>query len=161
MNPRRWLPTLTCLLLGLSACEQALTTGDAQCSSGERWTGGNQGSALMHPGRDCIACHSGGGGPRYGAVGTVYDALDEKNDCFGVADVQVELTGADGAVVRMTTNDAGTFVLGRGKVTTPYTAKLIYEGRERPMAAAQTNLDCASCHTATGANNAPGRILAP
>ena len=46
-------------------------------------------------------------------------------------------------------------------IATPYSVKLLYEGRERIMGAMQTELSCNSCHTETGANGAPGRILVP
>jgi len=155
--------TVLSFLLLFAACDSSNTTSaDDQCASGERWTGGNRESPFMHPGRDCVSCHTQAGeGPRYAIAGTVFDLPHEADDCFGVADVIVQITGADGAVVELTSNDAGNFFLGKGAVATPYTAKLIYEGRERPMTTPQTDFNCASCHTATGTNAAPGRVLAP
>ena len=115
----------------------------------------------MHPGRDCIECHDRGEGPSYALAGTVYELPAEADDCFGVADVIIELKGADGATVQVTSNDAGNFTARHLEIEAPYTARLLYEGRERVMTTPQTDFDCASCHTATGNNNAPGRILAP
>jgi len=152
---------VTVLCCGLFACGGPSTADDPSCASGERWTGGNHGSSLMHPGRDCIECHDRGEGPSYELVGTVYEGLAERNDCLGVPDVVVELKGADGATQRVTSNDAGNFALHEVTVEAPYTVRLLYEGRERAMTTAQTSFGCAECHTATGANDAPGRILAP
>lgn len=80
---------------------------------------------------------------------------------FGVAGVVLELTDADGVITTVTSNSAGNFVVLETTIATPYTAKLTYEGRERVMATPQTELSCNACHTETGANGAPGRILAP
>jgi hypothetical protein len=43
----------------------------------------------------------------------------------------------------------------------PYTARVKANGKVNAMAAAQTNGDCNSCHTAAGAEGAPGRVLFP
>lgn len=150
------------LVFVLAACDEGGgSVADARCASGERWSGGNAGSPLMHPGRDCIGCHSDGEGPRFSVAGTVFDRVDEPDECFGTADVRVELIGADGRTVVMHSNDAGNFDHGRVDLAMPYTARLVYEGRERLMTTPQTELNCASCHAATGLNGAPGRILAP
>lgn len=137
------------------------TAMDTTCSTGERWTGGDRESPMMHPGRDCVACHSQRGeATSLNLAGTVFDVQNEKDDCFGVADVTIEITGADGQVTSLTSNDAGNFSR-HVQVAMPYTAKLVYEGRERVMATPQSSLSCNSCHGAVGTNNAPGRILAP
>jgi hypothetical protein len=146
----------------LAGCEdEGGSVADSRCASGERWSGGDAESPLMHPGRDCVACHARGEGPRYVVSGTVYDALDEPDECFGVADVAVQLIGADGKTVELHSNDAGNFAHGKLDLALPYTTRLVYEGRERRMTTPQTELDCASCHGATGKNGAPGRILVP
>jgi hypothetical protein len=46
-------------------------------------------------------------------------------------------------------------------VARPFQAKVVRNGLERVMTVAQTTGDCNSCHTVTGANGAPGRIMAP
>ena len=116
----------------------------------------------MHPGMDCIGCHQEiGEAEEYTLGGTVYETLTEPDDCFGAAEVIVELTGADGEVLRMTTNDAGNFTRERASIALPYTAKLIADGRERNMVTPQTILSCNLCHAEAPINNAPGRILAP
>ena len=43
----------------------------------------------------------------------------------------------------------------------PFRAKVVFAGKERSMGTAQSTGDCNSCHTATGANGAPGRIVLP
>jgi hypothetical protein len=134
------------------------------CLSGMKWTGGNEGSAQMHPGGNCIVCHSSGEGPRFVVAGTVYRQMNEKTDCYGVQGAVVTLTDATGAVVRLTTNKAGNFMSrGRGKehLTMPYTAKVVFHGVERAMGTPQSTGNCAACHTAQGANGAPGRIIVP
>jgi len=127
-----------------------------------RWTYGNSGSSRMHPGGDCIDCHrSSFEGPLYPGAGTVMDYWDERTDCNGTGGITVELTGAGGEVVTATTNAAGNFAFTRS-VSTPYTARIIGpSGATREMIAPQTDLDCMHCHTETGANGAPGRIVAP
>jgi len=127
----------------------------------DRWSYGDIGTAYMHPGGDCIDCHAGGGGPRFTAAGSVMDAWHEPDDCFGMQGVAVEILGADGATTRLTTNETGNFYTSDA-IATPYTAKLIgADGATREMFTAQTDLDCMHCHTAAGANGAPGRIGHP
>ncbi len=46
-------------------------------------------------------------------------------------------------------------------VAFPYTAKVVSDGRERAMVTPQKDGDCNGCHTETGTNVAPGRIVAP
>jgi hypothetical protein len=137
---------------------------DEQCLSGVKWVGGNRESTHMNPGQDCLACHANlGEAEEVRLAGTVYDGTDEPNDCYGVEGVTIQITDSTNKVTELTSNAAGNFVLEseNGSITPPYSAKLIYEGRERMMGAMQTELSCNSCHTETGANGAPGRILAP
>lgn len=130
--------------------------------TGPRWTLGNRESPFMHPGGDCIDCHSSmREGPAYASAGTVMNYYDERTDCSGAGGVTVELTGANGAVVTATTNNAGNFWF-RTPVLTPYTARVIGPtGDVAQMFTPQTDLDCMHCHTAMGANDAPGRIYVP
>jgi hypothetical protein len=59
-------------------------------------------------------------------------------------------------------NAAGNFYLG-SPITPPFHAKVVnmLNGQERSMVAAQTTRDCNTCHTQSGANGAPGRIMLP
>ncbi len=129
------------------------------CASGMQWQGGESSSA-MSPGQDCIACHDSGEGPHYTIAGTVYSDPHAKNDCGGSSGVTVEITGADGKVLTLTTNEAGNFY-SRAAVAMPFTARVRQGNNMLPMAAAQSTGACNSCHTELGANAAPGRILAP
>jgi len=127
----------------------------------DRWSFGDSGSGFMHPGGDCIGCHSTRRAPRFTVAGTVMDAWHEPDDCFGTDGVLVEITGADGVVTFLHTNATGNFS-SRASIALPYTVKLTGpDGATREMFTAQTDLDCAHCHTQAGANGAPGRIGRP
>ncbi len=135
------------------------------CGTNAYWTRGEEGSALMNPGQDCVFCHRNEpSAPRFLTAGTVMAGLHDVDDCDGVQGAVVRITGADGGVVEVTTNAAGNFYVPADAgilIAVPYTATVFYEGRERPMAGAQTMLDCMVCHSARGGAGAPGRIEAP
>ncbi len=135
------------------------------CTSGQHWTQGNNGSANMHPGGACIACHGTQEeeAPRFTIAGTVYPTLNEPNDCNGINGggvAQVVITGADGRTLTLGVNAVGNFS-STTTVAGPFHAKVVRNGIERAMTVAQTAGDCNSCHTERGANGAPGRIMAP
>jgi len=135
-----------------------------ECISGLRWVGGDEESSRMHPGGDCIGCHTDRGeGPRYAVAGTIYEALDEPSDCFGFEGATVEITDADGKLFSMTANPAGNFYLssGDGPLAMPYRAAVVMDGVRREMASPQSDGNCANCHTAQGDLGAPGRVLVP
>jgi cytochrome c553 len=133
----------------------------AKCTSNRMWTQGDRGSASMHPGVACINCHKNEPrAPTLTIAGTVYPSGHEPNDCNGAAGANVVITDANGKVTTLVTNSAGNFRTSAA-IATPYTAKVTFNGKERAMQASQTVGDCNSCHTATGANNAPGRITLP
>jgi hypothetical protein len=138
--------------------------GGSACTSGEYWTGGDRESPLMHPGGECVSCHvSRHEGPRYSVAGTLYASMADPDDCYGVDpsySAQVLITDADGNEFTLTVNSAGNFVL-RDDLALPYTAKVLYNGSEHVMVTPQTEGDCNSCHTSSGANGAPGRIQLP
>jgi hypothetical protein len=138
------------------------------CTSNTYWTLGDHGDPLMHPGRACGGCHVVGGkasGKTFDIAGTVYPTAHEPDDCNGVSGATVVITDANGQEHSLSVNAAGNFyhsdLLGFGKFTVPYHAKVVFNGKERAMTAAQTVGDCNSCHTEAGANMAPGRILLP
>jgi hypothetical protein len=133
------------------------------CLSGMKWTGGDSESPEMHPGGNCISCHAAGEGPRFVVAGTVYRALNEPTDCYGVQGATVQLTDAKGTVFTMTSNKAGNFMLrARGKTPAmPFTAQVSYKGQVNAMGSPQSTGDCAACHTAAGNNGAPGRVIIP
>ena len=148
------------------ACSTDFTAASSTCKSGSVWTGGEDESAgdQMHPGGDCNACHaSKGKGPQFAAAGTVYlaSAGTDADDCLGVSGAKVVITKPDGTVAATaTSNSSGNFVFN-GTLPKPYKAYIEYNGKKREMNGAQSVGSCNSCHTITGANGAPGRILLP
>ena len=144
------------------------------CTSEKHWTGGDEESPNMHPGAACIACHSGGGGeeeeeegPLFAFAGTAYPTAHEPTDCNGVdgrvEGAEVVIVDAAGKTVTLKVNSAGNFYYeARGSgVTLPYRAKIVRDGRERAMATPQESGDCNACHTESGAEDAPGRVMVP
>jgi hypothetical protein len=133
----------------------------SECPSGQKWTGGNRESDLMQPGLDCVACHTREGeGPRFSISGTVYQDFSTADACTGVSGLKVVITGADGKVLNLIANEAGNF-FSEAVVALPYTARVVSANGERAMAGPQTVGSCNGCHTPTGLQSAPGRIVAP
>ena len=132
------------------------------CTSGILWANGNNGSPIMNPGMACNACHQIMGGPNLRLAGTVYTALNEKDLCYGKPQLTVRVTAADGKIFNLDVNNAGNFLLERNNPKPPFKAMVIDgNGKTRAMQGSVTSGDCNSCHTQTGKNGAPGRILAP
>jgi hypothetical protein len=132
-----------------------------KCSSGTMYSGGT--GPTMAPGQSCASCHRGGEAAAFAIAGTVYPTAHEPNNCNGANGTngaRVVITGANGTSLTLTPNSAGNFY-SQGTVSTPFTAKVTYMGRERVMATPQTNGDCNACHTQNGSMNAPGRIMLP
>lgn len=138
-----------------------------QCSTGQWWQSADDRNAgfSMHPGRACVDCHRSSGDQdallfRY--AGTVMANLRDEDDCRGVPGVTVEILNANDAVIATaTTNAAGNFGLMQPAFE-EFRVRLTYDGRNREMLGHQASTgDCNSCHTAAGANGAPGRIVAP
>ena len=133
-----------------------------QCTSG-LMTMLREGSR-MRPGDACVSCHaqSGGEAPRFTIAGTVYKTAHEPTNCNGVdvSGATVVVTDANNQTLTIAVNSAGNFY-SSATVATPFHAKVVYGGAERAMSAAQTSGDCNSCHTESGANSAPGRIMLP
>lgn len=153
------LPTGTC------AVENPYDTPLGLCTTDTRWTGGNRESARMRPGGACIACHADmREGPWFSVAGTVYASAHEPDDCNGTppgTDVPVvEITDAVGRVVQLEPNGAGNFY-SRSLLMLPYTARVLYQGRERVMVTPQDSGDCNACHTETGTDGAHGRVMLP
>lgn len=122
----------------------------------------------MMPGHACIACHvednaaSGeGDAPVFAFAGTLYATAHEPDDCAGAEGAEVVVTDARGAVFTTTANRSGNFFVETSGLMKPFRASVRFRGRERAMVTPQTDGDCNWCHTATGANSAPGRIVLP
>jgi hypothetical protein len=116
----------------------------------------------MAPGTACGACHLVIGKPLY-IAGTVFPTLHEADLCLGVSDVKVELVDNSGATHLLDVNSSGNF-LDNSLLElwpSPWTVAVVRGTARRPMVGTVTSGDCNSCHTAPGANSAPGRILAP
>jgi mono/diheme cytochrome c family protein len=137
----------------------------AVCTSGTFWSGNRKGPT-MQPGRACITCHeSEEDDPVVWVGGTVYPTLHEPDGCYGVAgEATVVITDAAGRVVSLPVGSTGNFSLpakSSAPLTMPIRAKVVKNGKERAMATPQSTGNCNGCHTQSGANGAPGRILAP
>jgi hypothetical protein len=149
------------------SCANTLDSTTASvCTTNVKWTRGDRGSSQMHPGGECITCHAGNAGPDdFAFAGTVFATAHEPDDCNGVngttAKLTVVVTGADGVETKATVNSVGNFYTS-GTITTPFSAKIVDgSGNERAMCVQQDKIDCNTCHTAAGKNDAPGRIAAP
>ncbi len=159
----RRVSCVLCVLMLAAACaegEQEVVVPTSECATGLKWDAGDEESPLMNPGEDCIACHKRDDGPSFTFAGTVFPGLQASDDCYGTEGVTVVIKGADGVEHRMTTNKAGNFFTEKA-IKTPYTAKIIYQGKERAMLSPQTSGACASCHGETATAGAPGRIALP
>ena len=161
----RMFSTLAALVL-LTACTDPVDPAELTgvCVSGDHWTNGDRESPLMHPGGDCIDCHSERGeGPSFAFAGTVYTDYDEEYDCNGVEGAEVEVTDAEGSTWTMTTNAAGNFFTYSRDAdpVMPITAVVRVGDAEHAMNTPQNDGDCASCHTAAGSGGAPGRVVVP
>lgn len=136
------------------------------CSSGKRWTEKDKGSPFMRPGSACISCHDRDDGPSYSVAGTVYATAHEPNDCNGHASsspMQVVITDAKGVTYSATVNAAGNFFFAQGTspIEIPLRAKVVANGKTSAMKEPVMHGDCNKCHTETGVEKAPGRIMAP
>ena len=165
-NARSAILCMIGLTLGLVACEQedrALGVPPRNCSGGSAVAA--QESAWMEPGGDCIGCHASGEGPSFLVAGTVMGASADDTNCAGIAGVMVRLTGADGTSIELTTNESGNFFtrLSATSLVFPYHAEIMRNGATSQMLTPRTATEtsCNVCHTASGANGAPGRIVAP
>ena len=151
--------------------------GASVCTTNATWDYGDSGATGMHPGVACINCHMDRPrAPQLLIGGTVYSTGHEPDDCAGGLPANngatVVITGADKKVqtikVLMTSNTklvppSGNFYLETfgHSLALPYTAKVVFNGKERAMNTAQMSGDCNSCHTELGDMNAPGRIVLP
>lgn len=132
-----------------------------RCTSGVTWSGGD-GSSRMEPGVACIHCHqSSFEAPRFTIAGTVYPTGHEPNECFGApGGATIEVTTSNGSVVNIPVNGAGNFYT-QTSIAFPIHVAVVVGGKRRSMAGVPASGDCNSCHTQTGANMAPGRIVLP
>ena len=133
------------------------------CTSGRNWTGGNHESWDMRPGGLCIDCHvRSHEGPIFDVAGTVYPSAHEPDDCNGTGSgITVVITDSTGWSLTLVPTAVGNFGERRTGLVMPYTAKVVRNGLERAMTTETDNGDCNFCHTESGNEDAPGRIMAP
>ncbi|MFO0598796.1 MAG: hypothetical protein U0228_26050 [Myxococcaceae bacterium] len=181
----RWVSVWALVAL-VSACGAPLSAGFSAggatptCPSGQKWTAGTRESELMNPGYACRSCHLGQNfqgqnptgqreaGKAYFFMGTVFSVANNEDLCAADAvpsDAVVEiLDPADNSVkLSLKVNAAGNFrsTSTMAGVPVPYKARVSAGGKTRAMGAAQSDGDCNVCHTSTGLQGAPGRILFP
>jgi len=124
----------------------ALTLSLAACGEGESE------HALMEPGSNCRACHTGGEPGAFTFAGTVYGAGDTAAGA-GLAGVTVTLTGTAGTDT-LVTNAAGNFYTGRNLGSSvDVTLSLGGVNVSRVGHIAGTTAGCGSCHVAGGSAN--------
>jgi hypothetical protein len=124
-----------------------------QCSSNKTWSSGT--GSTMRPGDACGRCHG------ISVAGTLYPTAHEPTNCYGIAaGSTVVITDATNKTVTLTVNSAGNF-LSSSSLTAPLTVKVVNGSKTRAMSAKAPSGDCNKCHTATGTQSAPGRIMAP
>jgi hypothetical protein len=138
------------------------------CSSMTTALPGN--GADMQPGAACASCHvlfGQASGHTFDVAGTVYLTAHEPDGCNGVnvSGAVVIITDATNTDTSLPVNSAGNFyhddLLGFAAFKTPLKARVQYNGNTRVMLTPLTTGDCNSCHTETGTQSAPGRIMLP
>ena len=145
---------------------------DPRCASGYRWVGKDHESKLMRPGTDCLACHrpeneddrdDDDEAPGFVVAGTVYGARNEPDNCLGSEGAVIRITDANGQRIERVSNRAGNFYIKskNTRLALPFMAEVSANGRTRAMQHAQCRTSCNVCHTATGTQGAPGRIVMP
>jgi hypothetical protein len=137
------------------------------CSSGRRWaqSGDDDGSGRMHPGIPCNACHASGEARRFGIAGTVYRTAHEPDDCIGgtlgATSAVVIITPATGPELTLPVGPTGNFYTYQS-IAQPFHVRVRNaQDVERAMLSSPPSGNCNSCHSWTGSNGAPGRVLSP
>lgn len=124
----------------------------------------------MRPGEACLSCHAEGKPDtfyKFQIAGTVYPTLHEPNYCNGDGDTKVQIIDSRGTTRELRTSETGNFYLRVGlPIVPPFTVQVIRGHKIRTMQRELTSLengdgDCNHCHTESGANGAPGRVVSP
>jgi hypothetical protein len=121
------------------------------CTSGQHSRGTGP---LMLAGADCTRCH------RFKIAGTVYPTAHEPNSCYGSSGATVIIVDAGGQMFMLSANQAGNFY-SNASPTPPLKIAVLAGGKMRQMVTPAPRSNCNSCHTESGANAAPGRIMLP
>lgn len=136
------------------------------CLTGLRWVGGDNPSAEMHPGSDCVGCHRDTGARPLLLGGTVYPTggpgwEPPLDDCFGLEGVEVIVVDAEGRERSTLTNRAGNFYFeGReSELAMPYSVSMPFtqNGIEvvSQMFTQPSYGGCARCHSARAESTGP------
>ncbi|MBC8068666.1 MAG: hypothetical protein IAG13_10065 [Deltaproteobacteria bacterium] len=145
---------------------------DPVCTSEQYWGDDDDGDPRMHPGRDCVSCHTEESDdddvPDLVIAGTVYPTAHEPNDCYGASSVDLRVivqSMTSGDEVSLTPNSSGNFLLHRGDAPSgfapPFQVRVVDGERERLMPIPAAAGSCNGCHTQAGTMGAPGRVVAP
>lgn len=142
---------------------------DASCPSNTFWSEYRAAAETMHPGKECNACHNddnaatGGDAPIFAVAGTVFGSAHSPDDCLSPESegAEVEIVDANGTVYLAPVGPTGNFMIDDPGLTYPYVARVVFQGRERWMTTAQDEADCNKCHTQSGDDLVPGRIILP
>ena len=138
--------------------------GGTVCTSNTFWTTANGSGPDMRPGEACNACHQIQGGPNLRIAGTVYPTPHEPDDCNGSKpppQLTIVITDKNGKVTNLASSTVGNFQTAAKGIAPPFRATVTDGTKSRSMVGSVTSGDCNSCHTVTGKNGAPGRIVAP
>jgi hypothetical protein len=151
---------------GSATATQSTTTSAAACTSMHMGSATGPASPTHDPGLACLACHQAQQGPTSAAAGTVYPALHEVDECWGVSGttdgVTVEITDASGKLTVANVNAAGNFTVPlSAALAMPITAVVKKGGLTRAKTTPVSSGDCNGCHSVAGENGAPGRIMTP
>ncbi len=120
-------------------------------------------SPLMEPGNDCGSCHRSDGVAKsmpWTLSGTLY-ADPKAPAAFGLEGAEVIATGTDGREVTLETNAAGNFY-SREPLAFPVKIA-VQRGAQRVEMGQKLDgpVACASCHSETPKQGAPGRVYLP
>jgi hypothetical protein len=139
--------------------------GDPVCASGNFYQ--RDGGAGPSPGLPCPECAPADAGVLAPLAGTVFAAGKVLDGCLPPASVDmtkasVRVKDGNGLEYMIPVGPDGNFRSDPSqKIVFPFTAQVTYMGKTRAMLWRQWTGDCNSCHTAAGANAAPGRITLP
>lgn len=124
-----------------------------------------------HQGQACLECHKEGtnGAPKLKAGGTVYTLLTAVDGTSNLATghlIQLKMASDDTLVKFLAGNGTGNSNLKTTTITASdtFTAQVVdANGKVVKSSGTATHngerLNCNACHTATGKNDAPGRII--
>ncbi len=134
--------------------------------------GGTLGLQIHHQGEACLSCHNSGGSqdPALSAAGTVFTDVNADNSATALYAVgytmRIILEDSAKTVINFSAGNgsANSKVFASTAVSTSFTAQVVNASGTvvnssglASHTSAQTN--CNSCHTSSGTNSAPGRIV--